>query len=774
MQTVNERPRPFPAFAGAAVLLLLTLAAYAPVLTHDFVNCDDPIYVTENLRVQGGITWANVVWAFTTTEAEFWHPLTWLSHMLDCQCFGLRPWGHHLTNLLLHLANTLLVFFCFDRLTGARGRSFVVAAIFALHPLHVESVAWAAERKDLLSALFFLLALLAYGRWARKSEGRNPNTEGNPNTEIRRDGDAGQGGAADHGPRTLLHASRFTFHPPRSTLYALSLGFFTLGLMSKPMLVTLPFVLLLVDYWPLGRIGSAECEVRNGSRRRASGLLSLLAEKVPFFGLAIAASFLAWWIQHSRHNLGRLDEFPLALRGSNALVAYGRYLGKTFWPTDLAVFYPYPRGWPLVSVLAAAALLAAVSAAAIWLIRRRPYLAVGWFWFVGMLVPVIGLVQVGRHAMADRYTYLPLIGLSLMLVWLVADLLPRGRRRRAVPGLVAGLVLSACLVATHRQLRHWQNSETLARHALRATRDNYLAEMDLGAAIHHAGQADEALAHYRAALEIKPDYAPAHNNLALVLAGQGRSEEAIAHLGEALRLQPGYASAHYLIGTLLDQQGRAAEALAHYQEALRLQPDFPEAANDLGGLFAGQGRWNEAADCFARGIRLKPDYAEAHNNLGSAWLTFGKLPEAAEEFAAALRLKPGYIDAQANLGKALYYQRRGTEAAPHFAAVLQARPDSLEALDLLARIRAASPDAGSRNGAEAVQLARRAAELSGYTNAPVLNTLAAAYAEAGRFAEAANTAADAARKAGASGETNLAIQLAERMKLYQAQRPLRE
>jgi protein O-mannosyl-transferase len=738
---VEVQPKSFLAAASVAVLLLLTTAAYWPILTHDFVNCDDPTYVTENVRVQGGLTWQGVVWAFTTTEAEFWHPLTWLSHMLDTQCFGLRAWGHHLTNLLLHLANTLLVFFCFERLSGARGRSFVMAALFGLHPLHVESVAWVAERKDLLSGLFFLLALWAYGRYTKS---RWQMADG----KWAKPGSIG--------------------HLPSSGFYFFALLLFALGLMSKPMVVTLPFVLLLLDYWPLRRL-----ELSPHASRRSS-LGPLLLEKIPFFALAVGGSVLAWWIQHSRQNLGRLDEFPLSLRVSNALVAYCRYLGKTLWPMDLAVFYPYPRGWPLTSVLASAALLAAIAFAALWLVRRRPYLAVGWFWFIGMLVPVIGLVQVGRHALADRYTYLPLIGLFLILVWLVADLLPRGRYRLALLGVVSGLTLGACLVVTHRQLRHWHNSETLARHALRVTQGNYLAAINLGAALHDAGKVDEALAQYRMALEMAPNYAPAHNNLAVALAGKGLRERAMAELREALRLEPRYASTHYLLATWLEQQGQASEALEHYQEALRLQPDFPEAANDLGGLLAGQGQWQEATECFARAIRFRPRYAEAHNNLGTAYLAVGKLGEAATEFATALRLKPGYTDAQANLGKTLYYQRRGPEAAPHFTAVLQTNPNSLEALDLLARILAASPEAQTRNGAQAVQLAQRAAELSGHTNALVLDSLAAAYAEAGRFAEAVETVGNAARIANAAGQTNLAVQLAERVKLYQAQRPLRE
>jgi tetratricopeptide (TPR) repeat protein len=735
----------------------LVLAVYWPILTYDFVNCDDPTYVTENLRVQGGLTWSNVVWAFTTSEAEFWHPLTWLSHLLDCQCFGLRSWGHHLTNLLLHLANTVLVFFCLQRLTGVRCRSFVVAALFGLHPLHVESVAWVAERKDLLSTCFFLLAVLMYVSYV--GESKVPKSA--PGTE--------------RALRLASHVSRFA--PHASLYYALSLCFFALGLMSKPMVVTLPFVLLLLDYWPLRRIQlpviSSHSSVAS-DQSRFTNLFPLVREKLPFFALAFAGSAVAWWIQQSRHNLGRLDEFPLSLRLSNALVAYGRYLRKTFWPSDLAVFYPYPQSWPLASMLAAAAVLAAITLTALWLIRRRPYVAVGWFWFVGTLVPVIGLVQVGRHSMADRYTYLPLIGLFVMLVWLIADLLPPWRHRLTVLCLVACLVLGTCFTATHWQLHYWKNSETLARHALRVTVNNYVAENNLGATLLQAGKVDESLIHTVAALKIRPSFAPAHNNLALVLAGKGRQEEAIVHWREALRLEPRYASAHYLLASQLDQQGRVDEALAHYQEALRLQPDFPEAANDLGGLYAARAQWNEAAACFARAVRLKPDYAEAHNNLGTAYMNFGKLPEAATEFEAALRLKPDYADAHGNLGKALYYQHRGADAAPHFAVALKSNPASLEALDLLARILAASPDAKARNGAEAVQLAQRAAELTGQTNAQVLDSLAAAFAETGSFSEAVQTEEDAARKAEASGQTNLAVQLAEHLKLYQSHRPLRE
>jgi tetratricopeptide (TPR) repeat protein len=726
--------------SAAFILVLLVSAAYWSVLRNDFVNYDDNVYVTGNPRVQQGLTGQNIVWAFSTTEAEFWHPFTWLSHMGDCEFYGLNPFGHHLTNLLLHLANTLLLFFALKRLTGGLWRSSVVAALFALHPLHVESVAWVAERKDLLSALFFFLALWAYARFVEERRGS-------------------------------IQYSVFSFQKQAGTRwYWSAVGFFLCGLMCKPMIVTLPFVLLLLDLWPLQRI-----KLNTEYLGRLSGdLLPLLREKALFFLLAFVGSITTFLIQHTRGNLGGVAEFPIGLRLANALVSYVRYLGKTFWPADLAVFYPYPHGWQALYVAGTAVLLVVISAIALGQVQRRAYLAVGWFWYVGTLIPVIGLVQVAHHAMADRYTYLPLIGIFIMLVWLIAETTSCWRLRQLVLAPIAAAILVACLMSTHFQLQYWRNSEELSRHALRVTSGNYVAHNNLGNVLQAAGKSEQALVHYTAALEIKTNFAAAQSNLGLLLLSEGRTNESAAHFAAAIRSEPRSAMAHFLLAELLDQQGNGPDAFAHCLEALRLRPDFPEACNELGCLFAAQNKWNEAGQLFLRATQIEPRFAEAHNNLGSALLNFGKLQEATDEFGLALRLKPDYADAQCNLGKALYYQHRGTEAAQHFAAALNANTNWVEALDLLARILGAGHDARIRNGGEAIRLANRAVELTKTNDARTLDTLAAALAETGRFAEAIASAQRAADIAGAAGQTEFAAQIRSRMKLYEAGQPLRE
>lgn len=616
----------YPAFCGGALLGLLVLGVYSAVLRHEFVVYDDPVYVTNNPRVQQGLNWPNLVWAFTTSEAEFWHPLTWLSHMFDCSCWGLAPGGHHLTSVLFHLVNTLLVFAVFRRMTGALWRSWVVAALFGLHPLHVESVAWVAERKDVLSALFFLLTLWAYARYAQK-EGRRQNAE-----------------------CRMTRASNL--QPP--AFYWLSLFFFALGLMSKPMVVTLPFVLLLLDYWPLGRMLNAECRMQNEPAeitvhaRRSPLILHpssfILLEKLPFLLLSIAASGLAFWIQHSRGNLGQLDHYPMTVRLMNALVSYWQYLRRVFWPGDLAAFYPYPQSLSAATVLGAALALGAISLAALWQLRRRPYLAVGWLWYAGMLFPVIGLVQVGHHAMADRYTYLPLIGLFVLLVWGVTELLAWWRCRKIVTALAIAAVVVGCAAATRWQARFWRTTDSLFKRALAVTSDNHKAHYCLG----------------------------------YDLANRRLLDPASAHFSEVLRIKPDHAEAHYSLGLCHALTGKTGRALFHYHEA----------------------------------IRIKPDYAKALNNL--AWL------------------------------------------------------------------RATCPDQAFRNGAEAVLLAERAARLSeretsrGGDAVAALDTLAAAYAEAGRFREAVSTAEKAEQAALVAGGQEMAREIRSRIDLYRAGQPYRE
>jgi Flp pilus assembly protein TadD len=654
------------------LLAAVTLAVYWPVGHYEFVDYDDRVYVVENAHVAAGLTRAGMAWAFTrlTGDGTYWHPVTWLSHMLDCQIFGLKPGPPHLVNLGFHIANALMLFLLLRRMTGAVWRSAAVAALFSLHPWQVETVAWVAERKNVLSTFFLLLTLWAYARYVEvqslKSKVQSPKSE----VQSRRAERRGQKPEASN----TLHAPRFTLHA--FFYYVLALVLFALGLMSKPMLVTLPFVLLLLDYWPLGR--SAEWGVRSAEsgtgqgNSLATGWGKLWLEKLPFFAMSGA---VIWVTMAGHHRFGMAATSPpisLAARLANGLVSYGRYIAGTFWPTDMAGLYPFREQWPVGLVAGAGVLLAGVSAWAIWRLRQRPYFAVGWFWFLGTLVPVIGLVQDGAQAMADRYMYVPLIGLLMVLCWGTAEIVGRlskssagvtpagsgGVPPPAQPGLrggtppltlrrdacatwvapIAAIALMGCAWATCHELQFWQNSVALFGRAVAVTQNNYLAEEDLGVALGKSGAVAEAR----------------------------------AHLAEALRIKPNNPSAHFNLGYWLTLEGNSAEAAAHYREALRLRPSYPKALNNL------------------------------------AWLL------------------------------------------------------------------ATHPDPRQRNGAEAMQLARRAADLTGGTDPGDLDTLAAACAEAHQFGEAIKVAQRAAALAQSAGQHELARQIQMRLTGYRSDKPYHE
>jgi tetratricopeptide (TPR) repeat protein len=604
-------PRPqasevFRKWRSVLIYLLLATAiaaVYAPVRHFEFTNYDDGEYVTENQHVQRGVTLANLGWAFTTNYAANWHPLTWLSHMLDCQLFGLSAGGHHLMNVLLHITNTLLLFCVLNKMTAAPWRSGFVAALFALHPLHVESVAWVAERKDVLGATFWMLTLLAYVRYVEK---------------------------------------------PRSIRYLLSLGLYALGLMAKPMLVTLPFALLLLDYWPLGRTRWTKPLT---GRRTNAPFSQLLKEKLPFLALAVVSCVVTLWAQRSGGTVASLESLPIGQRLANVALSYMRYPGKAVWPVGLAALYPL-RKWPWDAVVSAGAILVVLSGFVIWRARRAPYLAVGWLWYLGMLVPVIGVVQVGIQSIADRYTYLPLIGLFMMVAWGV----PRGILQRRVAKIVAAtaaaVVLIACAALSRFQIQHWENSETLFRHAINVTTGNYLAHNNLAIALARRGKLPEAARQYEQALRIKPNYAPAHNNLAILLAQTGRLGAALRHFEQALRIEPGFFEAQNNWGFALAQVGRFEEAIPHYEQALRTKPDLAEAHNNLGKALLRVDRIQEAMLHYQKALQIRPDYAEAHNGLGAALLRLGNAPAALAQFEEAVRLKPDYVEAQRNLAHA--------------------------------------------------------------------------------------------------------------------------
>jgi tetratricopeptide (TPR) repeat protein len=640
MDTLSAPPTsPAPARSRGPLLfglglVLLTLLVYRDAPSFEFVNFDDGLYVTGNRQVQQGLTWDGFLWAWQANVASNWHPLTMLSHMLDCELYGLNPRGHHLTSLLLHLANVWLLFEVLRRMTGRAGPSAFVAALFGIHPTHVESVAWIAERKDVLSGLFFLLTLAAYHRWVR---GRTPRR------------------------------------------YALVALLFACGLLSKPMLVTLPCVLLLLDVWPLGRLRFEE--VRS-VRQLWQGLRPLLVEKIPLFVLSMASSAVTVYAQQG--SLATLEAVSPGRRVGNALVSYVVYVAKNVWPEKLAAFYPLPGAVPLGKVLGAGALLLAITALVVWRLRRAPWLAVGWFWFLGMLVPVIGLIQVGRQSMADRYTYLPSIGLFLAITWGVMELLgAESRMRRAALTGAALAVVGALSITAHAQAGTWKDSLTLFRHALQVTQNNYLAHLNvavalssqgdqqgalhhyqevlrlqpnlaeahaaLGTALRRWGRTAEALPHLRRAVRMKPERARLRHSLAVALEELGRKDEAMVELRKAIELSPRLADAHYGLGALLQEQGKPDEALEHYRTALEINPDLHGLYAPTATLLAQRGEMGEALRHYQEAVRRQPT-PSAHFNLALTLERMGRIEEARQQYERALALDPGLEPARQRLG----------------------------------------------------------------------------------------------------------------------------
>ena len=712
------------------VLAALIMAVYWPVGHFGFIDYDDPAFITDNPHVRGGVTWSSVGYALAQTMVGNWHPATTLSHILDCQVFGVDPGAMHLVNAGIHAINALLLFLLLRRMTGAIWRSAIVAALFALHPLRVESVAWISERKDVLSGFFFLLTIWAYVRYVEVQSPKSKVQSQSP----------GVGSQGLHSDLTD-HTSRFTFHVSFS--YLLSLLFFTLGLMSKAMVVTLPFVLLLLDYWPLRRLqlpsvnpqpptvsaprGQAQLSSTN---YQSSTITGLLWEKAPFFALSAIFSVITLLIQTRVGATAINARFTLQDRVANALVSCARYLGKTFWPADLAILYPHPAmhfpfsdRWPGWQICTTALLLVAVSALCLCQVRRRPYLAVGWFWYLGMMLPVIGLVQAGEQAMADRYTYLPLIGPVLSLVWLLAELARPGDetvrsqpgQRRSAPqpagalgsfsqaqkrhrtgallnptderpalsegstsfiqGTLAALTvitLCACAVLTRHQLQYWRDTVSLFEHAVEVTADNPGAQFCLGIGLEKEGQLDRALVHYRVAAAICPACLEAHSNM----------------------------------GHLLRTRGRLREAIEQYLAA----------------------------------IKIKPDDLPSHLNLAGTLLEAGQTQEAVQRFEEALQIDP----------------------------------DSTEALNNLAWILAANADPALRNGARAVQYGERACQLTQFKQTIMVGTLAAAYAEAGRFEDAIATAEKTCALAAQYGQQALLEKNRQLLRLYRANKPYHE
>jgi tetratricopeptide (TPR) repeat protein len=530
-----------------SIYLVLTVSAllvFWQVRNFNFVNYDDGIYVSENPHVLNGLTVDNVIWAFTTGYANFWHPLTWLSYMLDGQLFGSNPAGYHFTNLFLHIANTLLLFLVLKQMTNALWQSAFVAALFALHPLHVESVAWVSERKDVLSAFFWILTIAAYYSYIKR---------------------------------------------PGVLRYLLTLFVFALGLMSKPMLVTLPFVLLLLDYWPLDRISRLQWKI----------LYNLVVEKIPFMALAAVFSVMAFFAQQSGGALTKFTELSLKFRIYNALISYLEYIEKLFYPGHLAPFYPHP--YANVSVLYAvisAAVLLAVTILVIRFAKLHRYLVTGWFWYLGTLVPVIGIIQVGDFAMADRYTYITLTGLFIIIAWLLPELLKKLPHRKIALGFSMVIVLTTLGISAHRQTSFWKDSFTLFSHAIEVTQNNWIAYYNLGAAYDKLGRHTEAIEDFSQAVRSKPNFEEAYNNLGVAFAGLGRWPEAIDA----------------------------------YNQAIKIKPDFAEAYTNLGVAYSALGRWQMAIDAFKQAIRISPNFEDAHYKLGVACLVVGDKNSAIAEY----------------------------------------------------------------------------------------------------------------------------------------------
>jgi len=642
----------------SALLIIGITLVFAQVRHFDFAVIDDGEYVTENSQIKSGLSWATVKWAFTHPVAANWHPLAMISHALDCQIFGQNAGAHHLVNVALHAANTVLLFWLLLMLLRPASNSKrdpithvwmcgIVAALFGLHPLRAESVAWISERKDVLSAFFFMVTLLAYLRYVR-----------------------------------LRNAKANAI-----VAYALTLTLFALGLLAKPMLVTLPFILLLLDFWPLNRLSNA------------SSTASLVLEKLPMFLLSAAASTATFVAQKSSGSVVALQNFPLTERLQNVIVSYARYLGKTFWPLDLCAYYPY-YAWSSTLVAGCALLVLALTALAVWCLKKRPFVFVGWFWFVGMLVPVIGFAQVGAQSMADRYSYLPHVGLFIALVW---GLFAIARK----PALIALSItaIAAAVIAT-AQVAYWRDSEALFDHTLRLTHDNI--------------------------------------------------------------------SANYFMALALESKGKKTESVRYFQEAIRGNPDNIKALTHLGRILAGEGRLDEARKQFEAALRVDSDLPLTQINLADVLLRQGKRDEAIDHYITAMQLNPGMPQAHFELSTLLSAKHDYAGAIAHLRTAVEQKPDYPDALNSLAWMLATQPDPKLRNGPDAMRFAEQAVALTKNSDPGMLDTLAAAYAEAGKFQDAVRTAESAVQVAATAGQTNFVSELNLRLKLYQAATPYRE
>jgi protein O-mannosyl-transferase len=666
---ISVKNRPNPKYLVCLFLVVITLLSYWQLPTHDFLNFDDNVHITQSINVHKGITWKNIAWAFSFTDIAYWHPLTWLSHMLTFQLFGLNSGMHHLANLFLHVANTLLLFFVLHRMTRSLWSSAFVAAMFALHPLNVESVAWASERKNVLSTFFWMLTMLAYVCYAERP--------------------------------TLLR-------------YLLTFLVFALGLMAKPMLVTLPFVLLLLDYWPLYRLNLSPSKRINQEHHKSknagfqrSTFLRLVLEKIPLLVLSIITIYLSSMSVQGGRYIISTALVPMKLRVANALVSYVSYIKKMIWPHNLTIYYPYPHALPMWQVAGAGLLLFCISCLVLKALKSKPYLVVGWLWYIGTLVPVIGLVQAGLWpATADRFAYVPLIGLFIVIAWCAPDFVTRWRSRKIVLVTLATTLISILTVTTWLQLKYWQNGVTLFTHSLKATPNNSLINKELGNALEDQGNFDKAMYYYAKAIQITPNFAEPHNNLGRIFALKKDYKDAIYHYNEALRIKPTFTEAHNNLATALLYQGNEKEAIYHYYEALRSNPNYAGAYYNLAKIYANQGKTEKTIILYRKALDCNPEMIQALYNL--SW------------------------------------------------------------------INATHENEKYRNGEKAIELAEKLSKITQYNHPMALDALAAAYAETGKFDTAVLTAEKGLELAKQQGPKELAFGLKNRLELYKKGQPYRQ
>ena len=615
-------------------LILSTLIIYFQVSTFDFVHYDTAKYVYENKLVKAGLTTEGVKWAFTTFFFSNWHPVTWLSHMLDVELYGLHPGGHHLTNVLFHLVNTLLLFGVLRRMTGRLWQPGFVAALFALHPMHVESVAWVAERKDLLSTLFGLLALWFYTRYAQK---------------------------------------------PSVSKYIPVLLFFSLGLMAKPMMVTLPFLLLLLDYWPLRRLHLKTARNIDRSVNQRSAAWRLVFEKLPLFILSAAACVVTVLAQQEWGSIVSIDNCSLGIRIANALISYTKYIGKLIWPVNMAIIYPHILTVPAWQSWTAFCLLFGLTLIAGKSYKSRPWIAVGWFWYLGTLIPVIGLVQVGAQSLADRYTYVPAIGLFIIIAWGLFEFLARWSYQKLKFAAIAVAISGVLMVVAWKQIGYWKNGITLFQHAIEVTENNYIAHRNLWHALLLNGKFEEAAEHLKITLKLNPRSPTTYMAMGLVLAHQDKPEEALQAYAKALAEKPDYAIVYNLAGETHYRLGNNEQAISNYQQAIRIKSDYAEAYFNLGNALFRLGENDKALDNYQQALALNPNNAEAYNSLGNFWYHMENAQKALPHYLKAIKINPKYAEAFNGAGAAMIQIGELQKAATFFREAIRIDPDFVAA-----------------------------------------------------------------------------------------------